>query len=92
MSNAFPVEIVWLIALLKIIYLDTIITYVIYARLVTIIAYSFFISVSNLATRERFKVSPRFIGHGIGRYFHGPPDILHFGTYHGLNSNFVALL
>lgn len=35
-------------------------------------------TISNLATRERFKVSPRFIGHGIGRYFHGPPDILHF--------------
>ena len=34
---------------------------------------------SDLAKKEGFKVNPRFIGHGIGRYFHGPPDILHSG-------------
>lgn len=26
----------------------------------------------------KLKVIPAFIGHGIGSYFHGPPEILHF--------------
>lgn len=35
-------------------------------------------TISNLAAKEGLNIVPDFIGHGIGRYFHGPPDILHF--------------
>uniref|UniRef100_A0A2C9JMS0 Methionine aminopeptidase n=1 Tax=Biomphalaria glabrata TaxID=6526 RepID=A0A2C9JMS0_BIOGL len=31
----------------------------------------------NTATEAGFQVVPFFCGHGIGRYFHGPPDIVH---------------
>ncbi|XP_018570426.1 methionine aminopeptidase 1D, mitochondrial isoform X2 [Anoplophora glabripennis] len=32
-----------------------------------------------------FRVVPAFIGHGIGHYFHGPPDIYHFkNSYPGV--------
>lgn len=30
------------------------------------------------ARKYGFNVVPVFIGHGIGTYFHGPPDIYHF--------------
>lgn len=30
------------------------------------------------ARRHKLRVVPNFIGHGIGSYFHGPPDIYHF--------------
>ncbi len=30
------------------------------------------------ARKYGFNVVPVFIGHGIGSYFHGPPDIYHF--------------
>ncbi|KAI5644909.1 metallopeptidase family m24 domain-containing protein [Phthorimaea operculella] len=30
------------------------------------------------ATQNRLSVLPAFIGHGIGEYFHGPPEIYHF--------------
>lgn len=33
--------------------------------------------ISATANREGFRVMPAFCGHGIGTYFHGPPDILH---------------
>ncbi|KAL5279062.1 METAP1D family protein [Megaselia abdita] len=33
----------------------------------------------------KLKVIPAFIGHGIGSYFHGPPEILHFkNNYPGI--------
>ncbi|XP_028403622.1 methionine aminopeptidase 1D, mitochondrial-like isoform X2 [Dendronephthya gigantea] len=35
-------------------------------------------TISDIAKRNGFHVVPNFIGHGIGRYFHGPPDIFHF--------------
>ncbi|XP_022920078.2 methionine aminopeptidase 1D, mitochondrial [Onthophagus taurus] len=28
-----------------------------------------------------YSVVPCFVGHGIGKYFHGPPDICHFANY-----------
>ncbi|XP_023339398.1 methionine aminopeptidase 1D, mitochondrial [Eurytemora carolleeae] len=34
-------------------------------------------AVENLLYGTRFRVVPAFTGHGIGRYFHGPPDIYH---------------
>eukprot|EP00127_Corallochytrium_limacisporum_P006749 Clim_evm19s235 gene=Clim_evmTU19s235 len=36
-----------------------------------------------LAGREGFSVSPYFLGHGIGSYFHGPPQIYHVPTEGG---------
>jgi methionine aminopeptidase len=36
---------------------------------------------SDIANKNGFQVVPNFIGHGIGRYFHGPPDILHFSKF-----------
>jgi len=35
-------------------------------------------TVSTIAQQFEFKVMPVFCGHGIGRYFHGLPDIFHF--------------
>lgn len=29
----------------------------------------------------KLTVIPAFIGHGIGSYFHGPPEIMHFSEY-----------
>ncbi|XP_049875524.1 methionine aminopeptidase 1D, mitochondrial isoform X2 [Pectinophora gossypiella] len=34
--------------------------------------------ISRHAKRNRLTVLPAFIGHGIGQYFHGPPEIYHF--------------
>lgn len=40
--------------------------------------------VEQVARRERVTVVPCFIGHGIGTYFHGPPDIYHcYNNYPG---------
>jgi cytochrome c oxidase subunit IV len=36
---------------------------------------------SDIANKTGFQVVPNFIGHGIGSYFHGPPDILHFSKF-----------
>ncbi|CAH0550045.1 unnamed protein product, partial [Brassicogethes aeneus] len=33
--------------------------------------------IQQRASQLGFNVIPAFIGHGIGRYFHGPPDIYH---------------
>lgn len=33
--------------------------------------------IETVARREGFSVIPAFAGHGIGTYFHGPPDIFH---------------
>lgn len=33
-----------------------------------------------------FKVVPAFIGHGIGSYFHGPPDIFHISKFKNYTS------
>jgi methionyl aminopeptidase len=32
------------------------------------------------AQKHGFDVVPVFVGHGIGKYFHGPPDIYHIPT------------
>ncbi|GAB6032100.1 Methionine aminopeptidase 1D, mitochondrial [Chamberlinius hualienensis] len=37
-------------------------------------------TITPLAESLGFKVIPDICGHGIGTYFHGPPDILHFGN------------
>ena len=37
---------------------------------------------SSIANKNGFNVVPHFIGHGIGTYFHGPPDILHFSKFY----------
>ncbi|XP_047357571.1 methionine aminopeptidase 1D, mitochondrial [Vespa velutina] len=34
--------------------------------------------VEEIANKHGYNVIPAFAGHGIGTYFHGPPDILHF--------------
>ncbi|CAB3383185.1 Hypothetical predicted protein [Cloeon dipterum] len=33
--------------------------------------------IENIAKMNGYDVVPAFAGHGIGKYFHGPPDILH---------------
>ncbi|XP_053695986.1 methionine aminopeptidase 1D, mitochondrial [Sabethes cyaneus] len=35
-------------------------------------------SISRFAKRRKLNVMPAFLGHGIGSYFHGPPDVFHF--------------
>ncbi|KAB0803280.1 hypothetical protein PPYR_00250 [Photinus pyralis] len=35
-------------------------------------------AIQKKARELKFSVVPAFIGHGIGSYFHGPPDIYHF--------------
>ncbi|KAJ8979106.1 hypothetical protein NQ317_014118 [Molorchus minor] len=40
--------------------------------------------IEDTASKLEYQVIPAFIGHGIGHYFHGPPDIYHIsykGTY-----------
>ncbi|XP_076240732.1 methionine aminopeptidase 1D, mitochondrial isoform X2 [Calliopsis andreniformis] len=43
-----------------------------------------FCSIGNIieetATKHGYSIVPAFAGHGIGTYFHGPPDILHFAN------------
>ncbi|KAK3097890.1 hypothetical protein FSP39_014199 [Pinctada imbricata] len=34
--------------------------------------------INGLATEAGYNVIPHFCGHGIGSYFHGPPEILHY--------------
>lgn len=34
--------------------------------------------ISEFAKQKRLNVFPQFIGHGIGSYFHGPPEVLPF--------------
>lgn len=34
--------------------------------------------IQSHAQSQNFKVVPAFIGHGIGEFFHGPPEIYHF--------------
>lgn len=33
------------------------------------------------AVNQGYTILPAFGGHGIGSYFHGPPDIIHIGIY-----------
>jgi len=41
--------------------------------------------IENFLSTTQFKVIPAFTGHGIGTYFHGPPDIYHCrNTYPGV--------
>lgn len=35
-------------------------------------------AIEKTAKAEKVTVVPAFLGHGIGSYFHGPPDIYHF--------------
>ncbi|GLH13316.1 Methionine aminopeptidase [Gryllus bimaculatus] len=35
-------------------------------------------AIENAAAISKVTVVPAFVGHGIGSYFHGPPDIYHF--------------
>lgn len=35
-------------------------------------------SIARFAKWKKLTVMPAFLGHGIGSYFHGPPDIYHF--------------
>lgn len=35
--------------------------------------------ISWFCSRTGLNVIPAFVGHGIGSYFHGPPEILHYG-------------
>lgn len=39
-------------------------------------------AVEKHAAKRGFKVVPAFTGHGIGKYFHGPPDIFHCRNYY----------
>lgn len=34
--------------------------------------------IEQIAKEKGFAIVPAFIGHGIGSYFHGPPDVYHF--------------
>ncbi|KAG4066691.1 hypothetical protein HA402_007327 [Bradysia odoriphaga] len=34
--------------------------------------------IERMANSKQLNVIPAFIGHGIGKYFHGPPEILHY--------------
>ena len=43
--------------------------------------YDWFLSFSKAAEKRGFGIIPAFCGHGIGSYFHGPPDIVHIGKY-----------
>lgn len=36
-------------------------------------------TIQEHAEENGLKVVPEFLGHGIGKYFHGPPQILHYG-------------
>jgi methionyl aminopeptidase len=37
-------------------------------------------AIQSFAEAQGYSVVREFTGHGIGRYFHGPPTILHYGT------------
>ncbi|XP_008545943.1 uncharacterized protein LOC103570115 [Microplitis demolitor] len=39
-------------------------------------------TIEKLANENGYSVIPAFCGHGIGSYFHGPPDIYHFENHH----------
>ncbi|KZC05799.1 Methionine aminopeptidase 1D, mitochondrial [Dufourea novaeangliae] len=36
--------------------------------------------IEDIANKNGYHILPAFAGHGIGTYFHGPPDILHFAN------------
>ncbi|XP_012937492.1 methionine aminopeptidase 1D, mitochondrial isoform X2 [Aplysia californica] len=42
------------------------------------------------AQEAGFEVIPNFCGHGIGQYFHGPPDIVHVPSYSGARGEMKA--
>lgn len=37
-------------------------------------------TIENLARKAGLSVVPAFCGHGIGKLFHEPPEILHYGN------------
>ena len=37
-----------------------------------------------------YSVVPNFAGHGIGEYFHGPPDIYHFGKDYSPKTSYLC--
>lgn len=38
-------------------------------------------TIDRVARRNKMKVVPDYIGHGIGAYFHGPPEVYHYCKY-----------
>ena len=44
------------------------------------------------ARKHGFNVVPVFIGHGIGTYFHGPPDIYHFPSKYPGKNLYILLI
>ena len=38
---------------------------------------------SDYAERAGFSICKEFIGHGIGSYFHGLPEVYHYSNSHG---------
>lgn len=38
-------------------------------------------TISKFATEKDLRVMPAFLGHGIGSFFHGQPDIYHFSMF-----------
>lgn len=47
--------------------------------------------IQETARNLGYTVLPAFGGHGIGTYFHGPPEIYHFGNMFN-NSTFMNIL
>uniref|UniRef100_T1JFZ5 Methionine aminopeptidase n=1 Tax=Strigamia maritima TaxID=126957 RepID=T1JFZ5_STRMM len=37
--------------------------------------------INSIAKKEGYRIVPLFCGHGIGTYFHGPPQINHIDTF-----------
>lgn len=35
-------------------------------------------TISKIAKKRRLSIVNAFVGHGIGSYFHGPPEVLHY--------------
>jgi len=48
----------------------------------TVKSFYFFLGnvIEKTANEHNLNVIPAILGHGIGTYFHGAPDICHFGT------------
>lgn len=67
----------------KVIYLSHIITLIFSDELMLLLLKKSNLNshISSVAKSLNVTVMPMFCGHGIGRYFHGLPDIYHFGRY-----------
>ena len=49
-------------------------------------------SCSDHAAKAGYNVIPHFCGHGIGSYFHGPPQIHHYGKIYQLFVGFSVVM